>query len=289
LVTRKLLSHGAAVNLEQAGTRFSALSTAALSGQTEVIRLLISFGAAIDHRSCFDQQPLHHAVSSGHVEAVAELLRLGAPIDATDSWGRTVLGIAASCGHVEIIRELLAKGAAINAQDSRRRTALMRAAEDGKPQAVKELMIRGADHGMTEGSGYTARILAAQGGHLLVVRELLAHGANASQADRDKVTALTWARRKCHQDVADFLASYRSGCVISQGASSIGPDDRSSKMDCAKKQARGLVVAGSNAVILLRAPNKMHLASLRRLAVQVVLSAPARLARDRYAHFVRRS
>jgi hypothetical protein len=32
----------------------------------------------------------------------------------------------------------------------------------------------------------------------------------------------------------------------------------------------------------------MSLASLRRLAVLLVLSAPARLARGRYAHFVRR-
>jgi hypothetical protein len=40
---------------------------------------------------------------------------------------------------------------------------------------------------------------------------------------------------------------------------------------------------------LIGAPDKMPPASLRRLAVQIVLSAPARLARDRYAHFVRRS
>jgi hypothetical protein len=42
-------------------------------------------------------------------------------------------------------------------------------------------------------------------------------------------------------------------------------------------------------LVLLRAPNKMSLASLRRLAALLLLSAPARLARDRYAHFVRRS
>jgi hypothetical protein len=34
----------------------------------------------------------------------------------------------------------------------------------------------------------------------------------------------------------------------------------------------------------VRTPDKMPLASLRRLAVQVVLSAPTRLARDRYAN-----
>jgi uncharacterized protein len=123
-----------------------------------------------------------------------------------------VLRKAAEKGYLKIVIELVRAGADVNAKSSSGKTALMRAAEEGNSGIVRFLLENGAlEEVNTKGgeSGKSALMRASEKGHLDIVKQLLQYAeVNInSKSNRRHRTALGYALRERHNDVADFLRS----------------------------------------------------------------------------------
>ena len=92
---------------------FTALHLAAFFGKSEIARLLIDSGAAVDTYTTndFANQPLHAAAAGRHIEVCRVLLAAGADVNATQHGGSTPLHEAAQHGDVELTELLLSAGA----------------------------------------------------------------------------------------------------------------------------------------------------------------------------------
>jgi uncharacterized protein len=134
----------------------TALVGAAISGQREVVALLLRKGADVETRG-FGKTALMHATADGHGDMVALLLDGGALIETKDSIGWTALIHAAAGGHGEVVALLLEWGALLEAKSHDGRTALKYAAAAGQREVVALLLDRGADASARDnGQGQTA-------------------------------------------------------------------------------------------------------------------------------------
>ena len=139
-----LVAAGADVGIEsRIGT---ALHRAALTGQTEVIRVLLEAGAKTEVMSR-RFYPLHLAAMTGHLEAVSALVKGGADVNSLDGGSRTPLHrvLNASDPHVsEIARFFIDGGADVDTTDEDGETPLMTAVREGYTEVVRSLLEKGA-------------------------------------------------------------------------------------------------------------------------------------------------
>lgn len=116
--------------------------------------------------------PLIRAALTGNTEIVGVLLKAGADVNRTDEWGDTALMGAAESNSPEVAQILIDAGADINATKPDLTTALMIAARKGYLDVVILLLDAGANADVGAGSGATALSLATQNGHTRVVEAL---------------------------------------------------------------------------------------------------------------------
>jgi ankyrin repeat protein len=117
------------------------------------------------------------AILSSGTEEAAALVERGAPVDGISRYGSTPLYTAAVDGKAEIVRMLLEAGADPNKESA--------GESDGTPLCA-----------------------AASWGYAEVVRLLLQYGADPNRIERPDefpMTALAWARRNHHDEVAHLL------------------------------------------------------------------------------------
>ena len=84
---RFLLKQDSPINLN------IALHSSASYGLVRAVRILISEGAAIDHREARGRTPLHEACAGDHLGVVSFLLKQGADVSARDANLQTALHI----------------------------------------------------------------------------------------------------------------------------------------------------------------------------------------------------
>jgi ankyrin repeat protein len=148
---RTLISQGADVNGAQ-GDGMSALHWAADRGDAEMTEMLVYAGANTGAVTRIGQYtPLHLASRAGSAATVRVLLKSGATVDAKASVsGATPLHLAASAGNAEVVSALLDAKADPNAKESEwGQTPLMFAAALNRVDAIKVLLARGADANVT--------------------------------------------------------------------------------------------------------------------------------------------
>ena len=105
-----LISKGADVNADN-GTGIPLLAVAVQNDLVDMVELLLKSGADPNRKDTgFGRTALHTAVLSGNREMVDALVAGGASVNATDSAGRTPLELAARYGHKSIAQALKAKG-----------------------------------------------------------------------------------------------------------------------------------------------------------------------------------
>jgi ankyrin repeat protein len=108
-VVEALLQSGAEVNTEKG--KDCALQNAALYGQLEMMRLLLSKGANPNHRDHSNDTPLMSAVMSKKTEGVQLLLDAGVDVNVKSNDERTALDRAEKVKLPEIIKILMQSGA----------------------------------------------------------------------------------------------------------------------------------------------------------------------------------
>jgi len=157
------------------------------------------------------------SAASGDVEEVEILLDGGADPDRPkDSMGGTPLLMALELGHFDVARLLIARGADVRAATSGNLTSLMALADALPPPALHAQQLDLArtlvDGGVAidaqrAGPGTTALMIASIHGHKDLVQRLLELGADPRLQDNKGQTALAFALKKGHADVAQLLSA----------------------------------------------------------------------------------
>jgi ankyrin repeat protein len=122
------------------------LMRAALNGDLEVMKVLLTDGADVNERNAEGRTALMFAAANSQTEAAKALLDHDADVNLVANDGGTALILAASAGDIELIRLLLSKGA----DPSRRyvqdeRTALSLAREKNYEEIAQLLEAAGAE------------------------------------------------------------------------------------------------------------------------------------------------
>ncbi|XP_043933603.1 protein fem-1 homolog B [Protopterus annectens] len=213
-VVRLLLEHYH-VDTQQTGTvRFdgfvidgaTALWCAAGAGHFEVVKLLVSHGADVNHTTVTNSTPLRAACFDGRLDIVRYLVENNADIGIANKYDNTCLMIAAYKGHTEVVKYLLEQHADPNAKAHCGATALHFAAEAGHLDIVRELVKWNAAM-VKNGHGMTPLKVAAESCKSDVVELLLSH-VDCDRTSRIEALELLGASFANDRENYDILKTY---------------------------------------------------------------------------------
>ncbi|PZR74289.1 MAG: hypothetical protein DLM52_09675 [Chthoniobacterales bacterium] len=142
---RKLIAKGIDDNLpNQDG--FTALQSAAGSGDSTITQLLLQAGADVNARATgpINYTALHEAAWTGGGVTVRQLIAAGADVNASSEGGWTPLMVAMLYGRPDVVEALLAGGANVNARTPSGWTALKEAEHRGFREITERLLQAGA-------------------------------------------------------------------------------------------------------------------------------------------------
>jgi cysteine-rich repeat protein len=196
----RLLAAGVPVDFRHPG--FTGLPTpliaASFRGHTAVVFALLAAGADVTATNIQQRTALHLAADQNHADVVALLCQSGAPLGAVDHVQHTALHVAAWQDHLASVRALLRAGAPLATRDINGDTALALAATEPVPEVIRALLAAGADLEAPNDHGQPPLMRAAMDGQTDNVALLLAAGADRTRRDRNRRTALDWARAEGH-------------------------------------------------------------------------------------------
>lgn len=192
----------------------TALTLACAGGHDDLVQLLLSRGAQIEHRDKKGFTPLILAATAGHVTVVELLLNSGADIEAQSERTKdTPLSLACSGGRYEVVELLLTRNANKEHRNVSDYTPLSLAASSGYVNIIKLLLTHGAEINSRTGSklGISPLMLAAMNGHTAAVKLLLDMGSDINaQIETNRNTALTLACFQGRHDVVSLLVDRRA-------------------------------------------------------------------------------
>ena len=217
------------------------LHLACALGHKPIIHFLVTNGADMYKRDCYNNAPIHRAVAKGHVEVVSlliatfscdpkvltgyqgrTLLHFASAVGntelitttieeyeisplATDAIGQTPLHIAASHGQEEVVSLLIAKyNTPVDCRSGYNLTPLHLACYCGHISCVKRL--HKADLSSCDDNGDTPLHKACRGGNLNIVKMLIIeYKADISALNHQKSTPMQQAALRGHKDIVEIL------------------------------------------------------------------------------------
>ncbi len=239
-----LLQRAVDVNVCDQNGNSALMLAVALCANAELVLLLISFKANINHCTNNGITPLEVACSRGSVSIVKALLEHGANLHLIEALNCALDGIrtnnsdpegarrdivelllkhgadtkdikqrdtlplvvAAREGYLSIVKLLLTYGADINCSTEAGRTALGESARLGHGQIVSLLLETHADMNAPIGFPLMAPLfLAARGGHAEIAKLLIDNGAHLEVRVTNGVTPLIFAAHNCHASTVPVL------------------------------------------------------------------------------------
>ncbi|XP_026684825.1 ankyrin repeat and KH domain-containing protein 1 [Diaphorina citri] len=208
-VTTTTSYSGMDVDSETESNHDTALTLACAGGHEELVELLLSRGADIEHRDKKGFTPLILAATAGHDKVVDILLNHKADMEAQSERTKdTPLSLACSGGRYEVVELLLTRGANKEHRNVSDYTPLSLAASGGYVNIIKLLLTHGAEINSRTGSklGISPLMLAAMNGHTAAVKLLLDMGSDINaQIETNRNTALTLACFQGRHEVVSLL------------------------------------------------------------------------------------
>eukprot|EP00435_Cladocopium_sp_Y103_P026970 s1639_g6.t1 len=198
--------------------RVSPAELAVQHGHQEVARVLVEAGAGADGA-------VTAAVVTGNADILLMLLERRAEVNRPSEQGRTPLHVAAEGGDLEIVKILLERGANKNvATTDEGMTALSCAARFGRLEVVKCLVEAGADKDAMTPEGKTAFVVAIENRRLEVAMFLANSGAKVDEAiAASSPDPLHHAAEAGHVEVVDRLLEKKAPCDRALTSLSITP------------------------------------------------------------------
>ena len=210
----------------------SPVADAAMDGDIEAVRALLTEGADVNAPQGDGMTALHWAAEAGDVEMVEMLLYAGANLQGVTRLGAyTPLHLASKAGKDRVVARLLEAGADPSAYTTTGDvTPLHFAAASGSVATVEALLDYGAEVDVTESvRGQTPLMLAAGRNRVPVVQLLLDQGADPS--------TLTYVVDIPALQRADREASGRRNRVLETFKEEQAPDDLGWRPDSRQVQA----------------------------------------------------
>ncbi|XP_015232855.1 PREDICTED: caskin-1-like isoform X2 [Cyprinodon variegatus] len=183
----KLLGAAKRVNVNiQDADGLSPLHHAALSGNKELISLLLEAQAAVDIKDNKGMRPLHYAAWQGKTEPMKMLLKAGSSVNGQSDEGQIPLHLSAQHGHYDGSEMLLQHQSNPCISDTAGKTPLDLACEFGRVAVVQLLLSSNMCAAMLEPkpsdpNGVSPLHLAAKNGHIDVIRLLIQAGIDINR------------------------------------------------------------------------------------------------------------
>ncbi|XP_041969266.1 uncharacterized protein LOC121726098 [Aricia agestis] len=180
------------------------LTLAAVSGNKNIIKILLQFGA--DPNKGDFLYPLYIAAYFNNVEIISVLLKSGAQVNTRCEGGSTPLHIAAIRGNTNVVEILLDNGADAEIKDDKNRTALELAIANKHFLVVKTLFQSLKDIINSKGNDdYSLLHIAAQEGDCDIVRYLIREGANIHAKNLLGSKPIHIAAREGHANLVELF------------------------------------------------------------------------------------
>lgn len=181
---RALIGLGAGVDATDALCN-TALSHALHHRLFGIARLLVQFGADLDHRTRWGDTPLTVAARMQDQPFVEAMIGMQADVNVTNSMGQSALLLANN--HLPIVRSLLlAKADPAHAANTH---AVLNAVLGRKTDVAALLMFAGAQPNAVDGTGIATLTYAVNQGDLSLVRCLIVSGADPNQGANQQALA----------------------------------------------------------------------------------------------------
>ncbi|KAK5899219.1 hypothetical protein CesoFtcFv8_008719 [Champsocephalus esox] len=183
----KLLGAAKRVNVNiQDADGLAPLHHAALSGNKELISLLLEAQAAVDIKDNKGMRPLHYAAWQGKTEPMKMLLKSGSSVNGQSDEGQIPLHLSSQHGHYDGSEMLLQHQSNPCISDSAAKTPLDLACEFGRVTVVQLLLSSNMCAAMlepkpTDPNGVSPLHLAAKNGHIDVIRLLIQAGIDINR------------------------------------------------------------------------------------------------------------
>jgi len=181
---------------------------AAVSGDIEQVKLLISKSADVNAKNRRGNTPLYLAAQNGHKDVAELLIAKGADVNAKDNNGSTLLHWACFKNNKDIAKLLIGKGAEVNVKNNANVTPLLTAATFGRITMAELLIDKGADVNAKNSLETTSLHMAARNGFKDVVELLIAKGADVNVSNNAGVTPLGMAEEKGHTEIVELLKKH---------------------------------------------------------------------------------
>ena len=184
-VVEQLVDHYHASVEVRAGNAMTPLAAAAAEGHEDVVRFLLSRGAAVDARSRLGRTALINAAINGHDRTLSILSRAGSDAQLIDDEGYSALAHAVASRHVDAIRTLILHCAAnVNIQSGPANfSPLHWAARHSFHDVADILLTLEAQVDVPADDGTTPLITAAVNGDADMVELFVRRGADVGGAN----------------------------------------------------------------------------------------------------------
>jgi len=207
-VVTLLLDAKANINIQDRGGK-TALLWAAEKGHKEVVKILLDAKASVNIPGEGGDTPLAQAVLNGHKEIVKMLLDAKADVEIRDSQGCTALmhavALTPDAARTEIAMMLVDAKADVNIQNINSLSALAWAASLGHKDCVKMLLDVKAHVDVQDSKGDTALTFAANHGYTEIAKILLAAKADVDIQTTSGSTALMFAANRGDREFVEIL------------------------------------------------------------------------------------
>ncbi|KAK3286747.1 hypothetical protein CYMTET_5712 [Cymbomonas tetramitiformis] len=181
---------------------------AAVSGHTEVIKILLEHGADTDFETARQGGTGLIVAAAAKQEASVDILcQCGATVDFETKAGRTAMLVAASKDHLEIVDALLNFGADLNYENKHGQTPLLVAVDKSLPMMLQLVLERGAIVNKENKCGDTALLAATRTTQVGIMSVLLDGGADVNLETLAGLTPIIQAVLSGRKEAGKLLVS----------------------------------------------------------------------------------